>query len=127
MAIRGKAGQAELTNEDLYKDIVDQTVTLQEQNVRFVLSVTGAYMSLFFAPLSYLRGGLQSSTVIEGAGSEKDCCGDLPLENYDELTAEDVSQKIEDLGALEVQAVRSYERRHKNRGELLERLDRSLV
>ena len=124
MAIRGKAGQAELTNEDLYKDIVDQTVTVQEQNVRLAMSFTGAYMSLFFAPLSYLRS---SSTVTEVAGSEKDCCGDLPLENYDELTTEDVSQKIEDLGALEVQAVRSYERRHKNRGELLERLDRSLV
>lgn len=119
MAIRGKAGQAELINEDLYKDIV-------EQNVRLAMSFTGAYVSLFFAPLSYLRGGL-SSTVTEVAGSKKDCCGELPLENYDELTAEDVSEKIEALGALEVQAVRSYERRHKNRGKLLERLDRSLV
>ncbi len=45
MAIRGKAGQAELTNEDLYKDIV-------EQNVRFAMSFTGAYMSLFFLLLS---------------------------------------------------------------------------
>ncbi len=51
----------------------------------------------------------------------------LPLENYDKLTAEDVSRKIEDLGALGVQAVHSYERRHKNRAELLERLDSSLV
>jgi len=67
---------------------------------------------------------VQSNT---GAGGEKDCGCDLPLENYDEFTAKDVSEKIEDLGALEVQAVRSYERRHKNRGELLERLDRSLV
>ena len=126
MAIRGKAGQMERANEDLYKDMVNQTVTLQEQNVRLALSFTGAYMSLFFAPLSYLGDGLQGSSVIEGAGNEK-TCGGLPFENYDDLTAEDVSDKIKHLGALEVRAVRSYERRHKNRGELLERLDRSLV
>lgn len=127
MAIRGKAGQAQRTNEELYKDIFEQTVTLQEQNVWLALSFTGAYASLFFAPLSYLRDGRHSSTAIEGAGGEKDYGCDLPLENYDELTTEDVSEKIQELGALEVQALRSYERRHKNRRELLERLDRSLV
>ena len=116
----------ERANEDLYKDMVNQTVTLQEQSVRFALSFTGAYMNLFFAPLSYLGNGLQSSNVVEGAGREKTCEG-LPFESYDELTAENVSEKIENLDALEVRAVRSYERRHKNRGELLERLDRSLV
>lgn len=126
MAIKEKAGQTEWTNEDLYKDFVKQTMALQEQNVKLALSVTDAYMSFFFAPLSYLREGLRPM-VTEGAGSEKDCDDDLPLDNYDHLTAEDVSEKIEELGALEVQAVRSYERRHKNRGELLERLDRSLV
>jgi hypothetical protein len=126
VAIRGKAGQTERANQDLYRDVVTQTVTLQEQNVRFALSFTGVYMSLFFAPLSSLQNGLQSSSVFEGAGSEK-TCGSLPLRNYDELTTEDVYERIEDLDALEVRAVRSYERRHKNRGELLERLDRSLV
>lgn len=126
MAIRGKAGQSERASEDLFKDMMDHTVTLQEQNVRLTMSFTGACMSFFFAPLSYLRDGLQSSNVVEGAGSEKSC-GGLPLENYDELTTEDVSEKIEYLDALEVRAVRSYERRHKNRGELLERLDRSLI
>lgn len=125
MAIKEKAGQTEWTNEDLYKDFVEQTMALQEQNVKLALSVTDAYMSFFFAPLSYLRDGLRPM-ITEGAGSEKDC-DDLPLDDYDQLTAEDVSEKIEELGALEVQAVRSYERRHKNRGELLERLDRSLV
>ena len=125
MAIKEKAGQTEWTNEDLYKDFVEQTMALQEQNVKLALSVTDAYMSFFFAPLSCLREGLQPMGT-EGGGSEKDC-DDLPLDNYDHLTAENVSEKIEELGALEVQAVRSYERRHKNRGELLERLDRSLV
>ncbi len=61
-------------------------------------------------------------------GTSTNCTGgELPLENYDKLTAEDVSRKIKDLGALGVQAVHSYERHHKNRAELLERLDCSLV
>lgn len=126
MAIKEKAGQTEWTNEDLYKDFVEQTMALQEQNVKLALSVTDAYMSFLFAPLSYLRDGLRPM-VTEGAGSEKDCDDDLPLDDYDHLTAEGVSEKIEELDALEVQAVRSYESRHKNRRELLERLDRSLV
>ncbi len=53
--------------------------------------------------------------------------GSLPIENYDELTLGEVSEKLGDLSGQEIRAVRSYERRHKNRGELLERLDRALV
>jgi len=55
LAIKGKAGQAERANEDLYKDIVDQTVTLQEQNVRLALERHGR-----------LREPLFRSSLLEG-------------------------------------------------------------
>lgn len=103
---------------DLYKATVDCTVTLHQQNVRFALGMFNAYVGLLFAPVAAPREEPRTVGVEDR---------DLPLDNYDDMTPEDVSKKIRDLGALEVRAVRSYERRHKNRGELLERLDRSLV
>ena len=51
----------------------------------------------------------------------------LPLEDYDELTVQEMSKKLEDLIEQEVRAIRSYEKRHKNRETLLERLDRALI
>ena len=108
---------------ETYGTLLGSTVALQESNVRFTMGMMDAYMGMFFAPLSFTRERLMDTPP----DSVEDDGGDLPLENYDELTVEDVSERLEDLGALEVRAVRSYERRHKNRGELLERLDRSLV
>ncbi len=82
------------------------------------------YMDLLFAPFHYLREGPRSMAP---DGLESDGNGSLPIENYDKLTVGEVSDKIGGLSGREVRALRSYERRHKNRGELLERLDRSLV
>lgn len=46
----------------------------------------------------------------------------LPIQDYDEMTS-----RIRDLRATEVEEVREYEKRHKNRYTLLERLGYSLV
>ncbi len=81
------------------------------------------YMKLLFAPFYFPEG--PRSMVPEGFDGGAN--GSLPIENYDELTLGEVSEKLGDLSGQEIRAVRSYERRHKNRGELLERLDRALV
>jgi len=161
MTGRHKAnGAAERTTGGSYRTFVDNTVTLQERNVRFALEMvdgsirefrrqaasnrimfrklvehTGgqqsvlqtlvgksidAYADLLFAPLCYYREALRSVAIEAGDGS-------LPLENYNELTVEEVSKKRKDLSGQEVWAIRSYEKQHKNRIELLERLDRALV
>lgn len=106
----GKTGEG-------YGTLLGSTITMQEQNMRLAAGIAGAYTSLLFAPLSYVEG----MRTAAGEGEAP------PLENYDALTVEEVSERIGDLGALEVRAVRSYEERHKNRLELLERLDRSMI
>jgi hypothetical protein len=82
------------------------------------------YMDLLFAPFHYSLEGPRSMMP---EGFDGGANGSLPIDNYDKLTLGEISEKLGDLSGQEVRAVRSYERRHKNRGELLERFDRALV
>ncbi len=50
----------------------------------------------------------------------------FPIAGYDQLTVEEVSERLDDLSAEEVQVVRDYEKRNKNRDTLLEQLDRKI-
>lgn len=63
----------------------------------------------------------------QGAPPEGEGNGGTSIEGYDGLSVEEVSDRIGDLSAEEVRAVRSYEGRHKRRETLIERLDRALV
>ncbi len=62
-----------------------------------------------------------------GRGSPASRETELPIEGYDRLGVEEVDRQLVGLNAREVVQLRSYERRHKNRLAMLERLDRSLV
>jgi hypothetical protein len=55
----------------------------------------------------------QSSDEVEG----------LPLENYDKLNANEVIDRIEKLTAQDIERLRDYEARNKNRRSILERMD----
>ncbi len=50
----------------------------------------------------------------------------LPIEDYDALTVHEVISRLEGLPPEELQAVRSYEVKHKNRKTLLRKLDTKL-
>jgi hypothetical protein len=47
----------------------------------------------------------------------------LPLEDYDSLTVEQISQRLDGLGPEEIRQLRAYEAENKNRSTLLQRLD----
>jgi hypothetical protein len=50
----------------------------------------------------------------------------FPIEDYDELNVEEVSERLDDLSVEELQLVRDYEERGKKRETLLERMDRKI-
>jgi hypothetical protein len=50
----------------------------------------------------------------------------LPMNDYDELSVGEVEKKIMNLSQDDIEAVRSYEKNHKNRKTLLERIDSKL-
>src|ERR671921_674790 len=52
--------------------------------------------------------------------------GALKTANYDELTVEEVSRRIEGLPTEQLKKVREYEENHKNRETLIEQIDRKI-
>jgi hypothetical protein len=48
---------------------------------------------------------------------------ELPLENYDKLNANEVNNRIEKLSAQDIERLRAYEARNKNRRSVLEHMD----
>src|SRR5215203_1780200 len=50
----------------------------------------------------------------------------FPIEGYDELTVEEVSARVDALSTEDLREVRDYEERNKNRGKILEQLDRRI-
>jgi uncharacterized protein (TIGR02271 family) len=69
------------------------------------------------------EGKRQRATKVKAAKANR---GGLPLEGYDELTVEEAKKKIGRLSEEELKKVRSYEKKHKNRKTLIERLDRKI-
>ena len=64
--------------------------------------------------------GNRAATRSASNGSE------FPVENYDELTVEEVSERLDGLSAEEMKRVRTYEKRHESRETLIEQLDRKI-
>jgi hypothetical protein len=51
---------------------------------------------------------------------------DLPITGYDHLTIKEILKRLGSLTSSQIQKIRSYEKKHKNRKTLLEQLDRKL-
>jgi len=51
---------------------------------------------------------------------------DIPIENYDELTVDEVVQQLGSLSAEELARVHSYEKGYKNRGTLIQEIERKM-
>jgi hypothetical protein len=50
----------------------------------------------------------------------------LPLRDYDGMTVEEVTAKMDDLSSAECRQIRTYEHKHRNRTTLIEELDRRI-
>jgi hypothetical protein len=57
------------------------------------------------------------------APPERQAGAELPLENYDSLTVQQISETLDDLSVEELRQLRAYEAENKNRRTLLQRLD----
>jgi hypothetical protein len=148
------------TTRDSYETVIDHTVALGEENVKFMRGVfdtsvreyrqqaeanwamtqelveraekqrdafrtvieesMGAYWGALYAPLSYHEGGMREVASVGNTD------GRLPISNYDELTVDEISKKLDGLSVEEIEKVRAYEKRHKNRETLLEQIDRKM-
>jgi len=101
---------------------------------------TDAYLDLLYAPLSFYSEGLRKAQrfesgigdAIEGVAAQaqgaavSDILTGLPIPNYDELNAAQVTAKLADLSGEDLKKVRLYEERNKNRRGLIAQIDRRM-
>ena len=64
-----------------------------------------------------------SPSTAENTARSQSSDEELPLENYDKLNANEVIDRIEKLNAQDIERLRDYEARNKNRRSVLERMD----
>jgi ElaB/YqjD/DUF883 family membrane-anchored ribosome-binding protein len=100
--------QAQQQQQAFRQQAQQQQQAFQQMTQEVLSTVT----QLFNIPLSYAQEGLRSAR--------------FPIEGYDELTVEEVSERLGGLSAEELRVVRDYEERNKNRDTLLEELDRKI-
>ena len=84
----------------------------QQSFQQMTQEVLGSYSKLFNIPLSYAKEGIRDAQ--------------FPIEDYDELTVEEISSRLGSLTAEDLREVRDYEERTKNRETVLEQLDRKI-
>ena len=115
-------------NQTMTCELLELAESQREAFREFVeASVLEAYTNFLFAPftpLSYYRKEMRLAASESGGRRSN---GRLPIDDYDRLTAREISERLEDLSEQEIRIIRSYEQQHKNREILLRQLDRRLV
>ena len=84
-----------------------------------------------YVPRSFQRQGMrlvETATETAAGGIEAISSGNVsfPIENYDELTVDEISGELGNLSAEELEMVRGYEKRNKNRETLLYEIERKM-
>jgi len=84
-----------------------------------------------YAQRSFQRQGMRlvETATQTAAGSLETVTGangGVPVENYDELTVDEIAGELGNLSAGDLEKVRDYEKRNKNRDTLIEQLDRKI-
>jgi hypothetical protein len=89
----------------------------QQAFQQMVQETTNTFMQMFNIPLSYAQEGLQTA---------QRSTAEVPIEGYDEMNVGEVAEQLDNLSADELQRVRDYERRNKNRETLLGQIDHKI-
>lgn len=51
---------------------------------------------------------------------------DLPIKNYDHLTVDEAAAKLDGLSRQDIEKIKGYEKKHRNRKTLIEQIERQL-
>jgi len=117
----------ELANQQQRQTDAAQTLTRESVDI---------YMYFMDSMFSYWQGATQtaeevaepapissSPSTAESTQRSQSSDEELPLENYDKLNANEVTDRIEKLDAQDIERLREYEARNKNRRSVLERME----
>jgi len=117
----------ELANQQQRQTDAAQTLTRESVDI---------YMYFMDSMFSYWQDATQtaeevaepapissSPSTAESTQRSQSSDEELPLENYDKLNANEVTDRIEKLDAQDIERLREYEARNKNRRSVLERME----
>jgi hypothetical protein len=110
--LSSQAEQQQQTLQQTAQQWMEQAQQQQQSFQQMAQEVVGTYSELFNIPISYAQEGLRDAR--------------FPIEGYDELTVEAVSERLSGLSAEDLREVRDHEERNKNRETILEQLDRRI-
>ncbi|MDQ3862723.1 MAG: hypothetical protein M3317_04345 [Actinomycetota bacterium] len=94
------------------RSLAEQIQKQQQNSQQMTQEVMSTYAQLWNIPISYAKEGLRDAQ--------------FPIEGYDELTVDEVSDRLSALSVEDLREVRDYEERNKNRETILEQLDRRI-
>src|SRR5215208_6137065 len=115
--VSGQAEQQQQTLQQISQQWMQQAQQQQQTFQQQAQESTNTFMQMFNIPLSYAQEGLQSA---------QRATAEVPIEGYDEMNVSEVAQQLDSLSADELQRVRDYERRNKNRETLLGQIDQRI-
>jgi ElaB/YqjD/DUF883 family membrane-anchored ribosome-binding protein len=102
---------------------VQQQVQQQQQGFQQMLQqVMTTYSQMFNIPASH--AGEEQQIVQDSAEIVQRATSEVPIEGYDEMSVDDIVERLDGLSGEEVGRVRQYEAQNKNRTTLLAQIDR---
>ncbi len=102
---------------------VQQQVQQQQQGFRQMLQqVMTTYSQMLNIPASH--AGEEQQIVQDSAEIVQRATSEVPIEGYDEMSVDDIVERLDGLSGEEVGRVRQYEAQNKNRTTLLAQIDR---
>ena len=110
--LSGQAEQQQQTLQQTAQQWMEQAQQQQQSFQQMTQEVMSTYSQLFNIPISYAKEGLREAQ--------------FPIEGYDELTKKEVIARLGALSTEDLREVRDHEEHNKNRGKILEQLDRRI-
>jgi ABC-type transporter Mla subunit MlaD len=126
--------QAENTRQ-IGQELVGQQQRQWEAAQTLAQESTNAYMDFVNSMFYFYQGSVEAAERSSGAGSsgtitpdspvstEEPSTEEPPIEDYDSLNVNQVSQRLGELSVEEIERLREYEAANKNRRSLIQRFD----
>jgi polyhydroxyalkanoate synthesis regulator phasin len=117
------------TIEDLFDDAVKRgrmTRSDAQEMAQSLLSLGARATDDFLADLERMLGSRAESLDLVAETGDGRTSANLPIADYDELSAAQVQERLDGLTPAELRKLRDYEQRHANRKTVLDRIERRL-
>src|SRR5918998_6527529 len=107
-----------------YRAGTERATQRAQEGVRTLTDTTTGLLGTATGAVGTATGA--ASDAAGSAAGDTVAAGGFPLEGYDEMNVDEVSERLEGLSVEELQLVRDYEETNKKRDTLLEKMDRKI-